>query len=409
MTFPLHRILVTLVCLIFVSACGVIPGLGGGTPKIKPDKPIPLQDFDTEARVDVQWSKQVGKGLGRKSVTITPAIVADRIVVADAFGFVEAFDRFSGKKLWSKKVGTPLKKNAFNLNDRRDISHLSGGVGAGQGKVFVGTIRGEFIALDVVTGEMLWQVNLSSEILAPATVWRDLVVLNTNDGKLFALDHEDGEQVWVYTSQDPIITLRGTASPVVDGGIAYSGFASGLVAAIDLNSGALMWDQRVSDPEGTSELDRIVDVDGRPLVTRQVVFAGSHQGAVRAIRRSDGSVMWEAKEPTYHSLASGLGLIFVVNDNSDVVALDENSGQEVWRQSSFIRRGLSDPIAIGNYLLFGDLEGYVHAIAQSDGRLMARRKVASGGISSPFVFEDDMVYCLGDGGKLVAFEIKLTS
>ena len=408
MNYKVATLLVGICVLLLASGCGSLPFFNKA-PKIKPDKPIPLEDFDAEARIAVHWSKKVGKGLGRKSIKITPAIVADRVFAADAYGLVQAFDRFNGSRLWDRKVGTPLRKNIFNPNDRRDISHLSGGVGAGEGKIFIGTIRGELFALDVVSGEEEWQVSLSSEILAPPTVGRRLVFLNTNDGKLFALDHETGEQIWVYTSQEPIITLRGTASPILDAGIAYSGFASGMIAAIDIDSGALIWDQRISDPEGTSELDRIVDVDGQPLLTRQLVIAGSHQGAVRAIRRGDGSVLWEAKEPTHQSLASGYRLIYVITDNSDVVALDEETGQEVWRQSSFLRRELSAPLAFGNYLIFGDLEGYIHVLAQSDGRLMARRKIGAGAISSSLVHEDGMIYCLGDKGKLTAFEIDLNS
>ena len=403
------RIFLVAVFASLLYGCNSIPFFGGGTPKIKPDKPVPLTDIQPEVVIDVLWTRNVGQGLGKKSFTITPAIIADRVIAADGYGSVQAFNRFDGNRLWQSKVGKPLRRNVFNVNDRRDVAHLSGGVGAGSGKVFVGTVRGELYALDAVSGELVWQKALSSEILAPPSVERDLLVLNTNDGKLYALAADTGEQKWIYTSQEPIITLRGTASPVLDAGIAYSGFASGLVAAIDTRSGALIWDQRISDAEGTSELDRIVDVDGRPLLSRQTVFAGSHQGSVRAIRQADGTVVWEANEPTHHGLATGLGLIFVVTDNSDIVALEEASGQEVWRQSSFVRRNLSEPLAFGNYIVFGDLDGYIHVIAQSDGRLLARRKIAGKGLSSPFIQEDGMVYCLGDNGKLAAFEIKLIS
>ena len=397
------------VCLFAVvfSVAGCAIFQPGAQQSSKEDKPLELTPIETETVVQVLWTTKVGRGMGKKSFELVPGILGDTVFAADGYGLVAAYDRFSGSAKWQKKVGSPARKNPFDLNDRSDNAFLSGGIGVGGGKAFVGTISGDFIALDAATGEEDWRVLLTSEILAPSTFGSDLVVVLTNDGKLVALEEENGEQRWIFTSQDPIVTLRGTSSPLVSGGVAYAGLASGLLTAVDTNSGGLVWDQRVSVPKGTSELERIVDVDGTPILTNTMVIAGGYQGVVRSMNRADGTVLWEAAVPTYHSLAEGLGLIFVVSDSDEVVGLDLTTGGEVWRQESFVRRQLTDPASYGNYVVVGDYQGYVHVIAASDGRIVGRARPSNNAFVGGFIESNGIFYGVDTGGKLTAFEIKL--
>ena len=161
--------------------------------------------------------------------------------------------------------------------------------------IYVGTARGEVVALAASDGEERWRVVLTSEVLAPPIASRDAVYAQTSDGNLFALALEDGAQKWVFHTQNPLVTLRGTSSPVFNSGIVYAGFATGVLSAIDSTSGELLWEQPVSLPTGTSDLERMVDVDGKPLVEQGAVVASTHQGITTAIRRSDGQPLWQRR------------------------------------------------------------------------------------------------------------------
>lgn len=389
--------------LTLVSSCSIFRGKRADDARDSGD-PAPLVEFAPEIVVERVWSKTIGKGLGRKYVELTPAIVADRLYVADAYGLVLALDRFSGKVIWRTEVGTPDRRSWLDVSNRSDPSFVSGGIGVGSGKVFVGTVRGELIALDVGDGTELWRETLSSEILAPAVADFGVVVVQTADGKMYALESETGKSRWVFDTQDPIVSLRGTASPVLNAGFAYAGFANGMLASVELESGLPRWQQRLSIPEGTSELERINDVDGRPLVLGQTVYAVNHQGAMQARRRSDGFMLWEKPDPSFHALAEGLDLVFVVRDDDVIVAAQQQSGNEAWKQESFYKRILTDPLAYHNYIVLGDSDGYLHVIAQSDGRHLGRYKLGSS-IRSPMVEEDGIFYALSNRGKLEALRI----
>ncbi|MYD45341.1 MAG: outer membrane protein assembly factor BamB [Gammaproteobacteria bacterium] len=399
----LNRLLCFLVLLTFVGGCSIFRGNRADKEPEAGDA-APLLEFTPEIEVERVWSKRIGKGLGRKYVQITPAIVDDRIFVSDAYGLVFALDRLTGDVIWRTQVGNPDRRSWLDISNRSDPSFVSGGIGVGTGKVFVGTVRGELIALNMDDGSEIWRETLSSEILAPAAATSDVVVVQTSDGKMYALESESGETRWTFDTQDPIVTLRGTASPVLSDGLAYAGFANGLLAAVELESGFPRWEQRLKIPEGTSELERINDVDGRPLILGQVVYAANHQGTVQARRRSDGFMLWEKPNPSFHALAEGLELVFVVTDDDLVVAAQQESGNEAWIQEAFKNRILTDPLAFHNYIVVGDDKGYLHVIAQRDGRPLGRYKIGSS-IRSPMVEEDGVFYALTNKGHLEALRI----
>ena len=374
--------------------------------KKKAKEPAELVDFEPEAVVDPLWRVKVGRGLGRKYLRLTPVVVADRVFAADGYGHVVAVERFRGKPVWSARIGQPDKRG-FRFWDRRDPSFVTGGVGAGEGRVLLGTTRGEIVALDVGDGTVHWRAQVSSEVLAPPVAWQDVVVAQTADDRLIALEAADGTQRWAYDSQVPLLTLRGTATPVVEDGFVFAGFGDGHVTAVDAASGAPLWNHRVMLPQGRTELDRLVDVDGTPLFAAGLLFAASYQGKLKALRPNDGTVVWELPASTHLNLAQGYGHIYLV-DNDAVLAIGQRDAAVVWRNDALKNRGLTSPTAFGNYVLVGDAEGYLHVLAQSDGRFVARAKLGKG-LRTPLAEVDGVVYAISDDGRLTALEIKRRS
>ena len=373
--------------------------------KKKAQEPAKLVDFQAEAVINRLWRAKVGEGLGRKYLRLTPMVVADRVFAADGYGHVVAVERFTGKRIWTARVGKP-DKSGFRFWDRRDPSFVSGGVGVGEGRVLLGTTRGEVIALDVGDGSELWRAQLASEVLAPPVAWEDVVIVQTADDRLIALEAADGTQRWAYAGQVPLLTVRGTATPVVEGGLVFAGFGDGNVTAVNAASGEPVWNHRVMLPQGRTELDRLVDVDGTPLLANGLLYAASFQGKLKALQPTDGEMIWELPASTHLDLAEGYGQIYLIDDNDFIHAIGQRDASVVWRQDALKNRGLSSPIAFGNYLLVGDAEGYLHVLAQSDGRFVARAKLGDG-LRKPFVEVDDVVYALSDDGRLLALEIEL--
>ena len=404
------NLIVWVSAVLFTNLLTSCAGLGGSqkAKAVKEEDPVVLVSFEPEVNISRLWGSPIGRGLGTKYLKINPAVAGERIFVADAFGLVESRNRNDGKKIWQVRVGAPDSKGIFAFNERRDVSFLSGGVGVGEELVVVGTIHGEVIALNVDDGSEVWRARVSSEILAPPAIDGRLVVVQVGDGRIYALESDTGKTRWIYNSKVPILSLRGTASPRIDEGVVFAGFATGVVAAINADTGALLWETRVAQPEGISEIERIIDVDTSPLISNGIIYASSHQGATRAIRQVDGVVLWEVAAPSHLDLGEGYGNIYVITDDDRILAVDQRNARIVWEQDGLRNRELSSPLTYGNFLVVGDTFGYVHVLALSDGRFMARKKLSSQGIRSSLVQATGIVFIYTNSGGLYALEIRRT-
>ena len=410
------RVLTVTVLALVTAGCGWfswVPWIGDKDKGPDPMKPAELVDFVPEVRIERLWRASIGKGLGRKYLRLNPTVLANRIYAADGYGLVEARDRFTGERVWRSEI-SPYSAakggmlSGFNFFDRTDPSFVSGGVGAGGGMVMMGTTGGTVAALSASDGRELWRAYLGSEVLCQPAFGDNAVFVQTIDGRLLALEEGDGDVRWSFDIQVPVLTLRGTASPVFENGVVYAGFANGTVSAIRTENGEPIWEHRVMLPEGRSELDRIVDVDGSPLLAGPLVYAVAYQGQLKALRRTDGNALWQLDHSSHLDLAAGYGHVYVINETDAVVAIDEQTAREVWRQDGLYRRKLSSPQAFGNYLVVGDDDGYLHVLAQSDGRFLGRQKLDGKGIRSAMsVAEGRTLYVLGNSGSLQAVEIEV--
>ena len=284
---------------------------------------------------------------------------------------------------------------------------MTGGVGVAHGYVLLGTTTGEVVALSAVDGSPVWRAQVGAEVLAPPVGGADLVFVQTVDGRLLALERGTGALRWSFDNPVPALTLRGTSTPVFGAGLVYAGFANGMVAAIRAETGEPVWEHRVMLPEGRSELERMVDIDSTPVLAGGLLFVVSYQGRMKALRATDGALLWEQEMSSFLDLAEGFRQLYVVDDIDTVIAADQQSGDSVWRQEGLQRRKLSSPAVVGNHVLVADDEGYLHVLAQSDGRFVGRRRIDRQGVRSPMVVADQVIYVLGNSGSLQALEIEM--
>jgi len=177
-------------------------------------------------------------------------------------------------------------------------------------------------------------------------------------------------------------------------------------SAIRAATGEPVWQHRVMLPEGRSELERMVDIDSTPMLAGNLLFVASYQGRLKALRAADGTPVWEQEISSFLDLAAGFRHVFVVDTSDNVIAYDQQSAEELWRQEGLVRRQLSSPVAIDNYLLVADDDGYLHVLSQSDGSFVGRRKVDGDGVRSPIVVADGVIYVLGNSGSLQALQIE---
>ncbi|MCG8906378.1 MULTISPECIES: outer membrane protein assembly factor BamB [Pseudomonas] len=352
--------------------------------------PAELTDFKEEVRLEKQWSRSVGDGQGDLYNLLEPAVDGQTIYAASAEGRVMAMQRETGEVLWKKDLDLPI----------------SGAVGVGSGMVLLGTLRGDVIALDSGSGEQKWRAKVTSEVLAAPATNGDVVVVQTQDDKLIGFDASTGNQRWIYEGTVPVLTLRGTGAPLIAGRLALAGLASGKVVAVDVERGLPVWEARVAIPQGRSELDRVVDIDGGLLLVDNVLYVASYQGRAAALDVGTGRVLWQREASSYVGVAEGTGSVFISQSSGTVESLDSRGSSSLWSNDALARRQLSAPAVLSSNVVVGDLEGYVHLLSQVDGRFVGREKVDGDGVRVRPLVVGSWMYVFGNSGKLVAYTIR---
>ncbi|MCK9533776.1 MAG: outer membrane protein assembly factor BamB [Pseudomonas sp.] len=353
-------------------------------------KPQELEKITTEIKLKKEWSKSVGSGQGKLWNTLIPATDGDLLFVSDVNGRVSALDRFTGKTVWKRK----LKLN------------VSGGVGAGNGMVLLGTLNGDVIALNADTGADLWRSKVTSEVLAAPATNGDVVVVQTQDDRLIALEATTGQQRWIYESTPAVLSLRGTSAPVVTEYVAYAGLSTGKIIAVDTERGLPIWEQRIAVPSGRTELERMVDIDGGLLLSSNTLYVATYQGRFAGLDAQTGQVLWQREGSSYVGMAAGFANAYVSLADGTIESVDQRSATAMWTNSSLLRRQLSAPTVFSSYIAVGDLDGYLHVLSQVDGRFVARTKIDGKGLRVQPIEVGGWLYVYGNGGKLVALTIK---
>lgn len=380
---------VLLLSTVLVSGCSTMKGWFSIDDDEDPRQPAELQKIEESVKAKRLWSTGVGKGQGDGLYRIEPVIGGERIYAASSDGEVRALERGNGRRVWARDLKMPI----------------SGGVGLYGDSLFLGGSDGFVLSLDAANGETRWRARVTGEVLAPPQSNGSVVVAQTYDGKLHGLDFASGERLWTYDSNMPVLTIRGTGTPLFRDNLVLAGFANGRVLGFNAGTGAVEWEARVAIPQGRSEIERIVDVDGTMVLVGNELFAASYQGNIVAIEASSGRKIWERPLSSVSGVSQGFGNVYVADEDGTVLAFHRNGQGQRWSQDALAWRGLGRPVTVSSYVAVPDFEGYVHILSQVDGSFVGRFRADRKGVSADMLSDGSRLYVYGDGGKLQAYEL----
>jgi len=377
---------------LFFATSFVLVMAGCASNDVEENAPAELLDFTAERELQSVWSRSVGDGQGEEDyLRLTPAIAGDKIFAASSEGEVRAFNKADGDSLWDIEID--------------DDSTLIGGVGISGDLVLVTTTSGQLIALDSATGEQRWRATLPSEVIAPAAGDGSVIAVHTNNGQIIGFNHTDGNKIWSYSNSVPALTLRGSSGPVFYKEVVIATFANGKLAVLDKATGSLRWEARVGVPDGTTELERLVDVDANPLIDKDVLYAVGYQGRIVAVNPENGRLAWFNAASSHVNMAVSYDNIYVVGSKGSVTAFALNGDGVRWEQTAFTNRELSGVAALDSVVVVGDFEGYLHVLSQQDGHIVARHQVDDEGVRVAPLVDGDLLYVFANSGDLVAYRL----
>lgn len=356
-------------CSLFTSNARVIP---------------PLKDKAGLAILNPRWHEDFSEG---DRLPLPPAVASGHIYLARLDGEVLALDADKGQTRWKTELKT----------------ELSGGVGAADGLVVVGTRDGSVIALDDQGKERWRAVSGGGEISAPPLLSDGMVVVRSGDGKLVGLAQTDGKVRWVIERALPPLTLHRASGGIAARGAVFAGLAGGKLLAIAIEQGKVGWEATVAVPRGATELERVADVTGTPVIGDRDVCAATYQGRVACMDPQSGNPFWSREVSTVSGLAADAGRVFVADEKGVVYAWERGSGSPAWKNEDFNGRRLIGALAASGRVVTGDLQGYVHWLDRADGAVVARGQTDGSSLTLGPQFLGDGVLVQTRKGGLYAF------
>ncbi|QEZ47061.1 outer membrane protein assembly factor BamB [Cupriavidus oxalaticus] len=365
------RALVAAACLAALGGCALFS-------KENKHPPAELKPVSATLTVRQAWKADVGKS---GPYSMQPAAAGNNVYVSSNNGNVMALEGASGRVLWKAKT---------------DLD-LTSGPGSDGSVTAVAGEKGAIYAFDA-SGKQIWKKQVNGEVLSAPLVGNGLVVVRTTDTRVFGLDAETGERRWIYQRSQTPLNLRAAMGMAFAGDGIVMGFPGGKLGVLTPGNGVLRWESTISYPKGVSEIERLNDVTGQPMISGRQVCATTFQGRVACLELATGQPQWGKDFSSPSGPAQDDNAIYASDERSVVHAFDRQNGSERWKNDQMRNRRLGAPLALGRSVVMGDFEGYVHFLSREDGQVVARMKTDGSAITAaPVVAGQTLVIQTRDG------------
>jgi outer membrane protein assembly factor BamB len=376
---------VVLVLSLFLTGCF--------TQQSGKSKSEPLPKVDQQVTFKTAWKANGGSGAGKLLFNLAPALTEidgqAAVISADHKGHVTATNAATGKGLW--RVNTGLK--------------LSSAVGFNDNLVLVGSHKAQVLALNKTTGAEVWRTTTSSEVLSGPMGNESGIAVLTNDSRLHGLNPATGKEDWLFDAAAPALKLRGGSTPLVIDTHALVGFASGQAGLFDLRTGQVVWLEAIAQPRGRTEIERIVDINGRLARRGMTAYIVTFQGKVAALDLKTLQILWTRDSSSYVGLDAGTAIVVVTDSEGMLQAFNRFTGETLWTQEALMHRQVTAPVIAKDMVIVADQKGFVYAFSLESGRLLGYRRVDTSGISAPPLVDNQDVIVQSKAGRLIKLEL----
>lgn len=369
-----------------------------GSPAFRTDHPA------LGASLTRAWSANIGRGDERKQrITADPVVGGGLIYTLDAGATVTAVSP-SGETVWQVKLDT-------RLDD--DDEATGGGLAYADNMLFVSSGFGILTAMDATTGATIWLQELESTGSGRPMIAGDLVYVTSGDEFGWAVEKDTGLIAWQTSAAASVANVLGAPSPVLNGDLVLFAFGSGEIQAVFRQGGLRRWDSSVLGERQGRALSKVDDVTGTPVVSGDVIYAGSQAGRTVAMNANSGDRLWTAREGAVGPVLPVGDSIFLVSDRNELLRLDATDGSRIWgvRLPNFTARRPGrtaqiythhGPILAGNRLIVASSDGKLRSFSPEDGSPMSEEEIPGGATTRPVV-AGGTLYVVGRKGELHAF------
>ncbi|HTG95031.1 MAG TPA: PQQ-binding-like beta-propeller repeat protein [Pyrinomonadaceae bacterium] len=242
------------------------------------------------------------------------------------------------KLLWTFEAGDSIESSAAIVG----------------GTVFVGSQKGELVALSLDDGTVYWRYNIDDPIGESSPAYSNGVIyIGDLNGWLHAVNSKDGKKIWAFKTGSEI-----KSSPVVVGDYVLIGSYDENLYCVSTRNGSLAWKFRTNGP-----------VHSTPSISDGVAFIAGCDEQFRGIRISDGKEMFSLSSDAYTGASPALrgNAVYYGTFNNEVLMVDLLQHKVVWRYQHPQRQFpfYSSAAVTANRIVVGGRDKLVHGLDQN--------------------------------------------
>ncbi len=383
--------------LILLASCQTLSNLGITFQLIEEDPRAPTElDTSYDNFLNKKWSKEEVTpiiNLGFFDENIKPNIFFD--ISGDNVYSIEK----NNLRVFESESGT--LKNQLPLESDKIMS----GITIGYNSYVYSDNEGNLYVHNLISGELKWKKALRDIVISKALITSKNLYVQTSSDVLYAFDLQNGDQIWSKKAQAPLLSIRGTSSPVYFEGLIFANFSNGRLAAIRATDGIQLWEKPISTIKGTTELEKLMDSDSPAIAFNDIVFAANYNGSLTRFNIRGGEKVFSVDLSTSKPFILYKDKIIAVTSDDEIIAFDAINGSELWKNSNFKFRRLTSPIIYENYLYFGDVEGYLHKVNPETGGIVGLEETKLNAVTQIEAYANKL-FAQDVAGSIYVFEIK---
>jgi outer membrane protein assembly factor BamB len=322
-------------------------------------------------------------------VVSTPVIRDGKVYVGTLTGYLLCLDLATGKERW--------RYRSIESKDEKEFaSGFAAPIGIAGDKVFAGDEAGTFHVVEAATGKKAWLLATDSEIVGGPTFLEDRVLFGSHDGKLYCLKQADGTHVWTFETQGPV-----NGTPTLAGGFTFiTGCDKPILRVVDTATGK----QHAEVPLNELLIASAAVVD-------DILYFGTDSGSVIALDWKTKKQLWSysvpGREQQIHSSPAISGNIVVIGSrDKHLHAIDRTTGKGLWTFGTRAKID-SSPVIVGDRVFFGSADKFLYGVSLKDGKEVWKKSVGQSVAGSAAVAGNRLVIGTEtSSGRILCFGAK---
>ncbi len=364
-----------------------------------------MQNIALPEKIMQAWKTDVGKGASSGKWLIAEPVAHSGIVYTiDAVGKVRASAAISGKMIWERNITADKAAKRLSI--------VGAGLALDNNMLFAALGTGEIVASDAYNGHEIWRVDLKSPVRSAPAVYGGRLYVLTADNKLTAVAEDDGRVLWRHYAFMAPVSLMGRAAPALDKGIGIAVFASGEVVAFRPENGSILWTETFGATRLNNASSSINDIRARPVIDNDRVYIISAAGLLSALDLKSGAVLWEREIGGINQPWIAGDILYVVSSSAELIALDAADGKILWvnqlsewddPDSKKERLYWTGPVLAGDRLILSNSAGKVIVASPVTGTVVGWDDLGGGSAVMPAIVVDNTLFLFNQDAELAAY------